>query len=183
MKQIKISFNEIIKIFSYQLNGKVMRGNADIEYMCRPILWFNSQWRHWTRNYLQYKKLSLPFMKYLHSCLSNLSDIWDMLFRLLPIFVVRKAADNSDFFIFNNNNWWMWSQWWLWCVSFYLLSLLYIIDLMSSIEYPWFNVFFIGYCFICYLENRNNKENKNIYTCMASTCIWNGTQFFLFPGY
>ena len=141
MKQIKISFNEIIKIFSYQ-NGKVMRGNADIEYMCRPILWFNSQWRHWTRNYLQYKKLSLPFMKYLHSCLSNLSDIWDMLFRLLPIFVVRKVADNSDFFIFNNNNWWMWSQWWLWCVSFYLLSLLYIIDLMSSIEYPWFNVFF-----------------------------------------
>jgi len=47
---------------------------------------------------------------------------------------------------------------------------------------PMIQRFFIGYCFICYLENRNNKENTNIYTCMASTCIWNGTQFFFISG-
>ena len=32
------------------------------------------------------------------------------------------------------------------------------------------------------LGNRNNTENAKMYTCMASTCIWNGTQFFFISG-
>ena len=92
--------------------------------------------------------------------------------RLLPIFVVRKAADNSEFFIFNNNNWWMWSKWWLWLVSFYLFFHCYTKCIwMSSIKNPWFNVFYAvlkvnhstGFGFICYMGNRNNTVNANIY--------------------
>ena len=95
-------------------------------------------------------------------------------FMFIANFVVRKVADNSEFFILttsidecdhNDDN----GLFLFICLCCYTKCIW-----MSSIKYSWFNVFYAvfkvnhynGYLFICYMGNRNNSVNANIYLYM-----------------
>ena len=97
--------------------------------------------------------------------------LWDSLFTFIANFVVRNVADNSEFFILttsidgcdhNDDN----GLFLFICLCCYTKCIW-----MSSIKYSWFNVFYAvlkvnhynGYLFICYMGNRNNSVNANIY--------------------
>ena len=106
-------------------------------------------------------------------------------------FVVRKVADNPEFFILttsidecdhNDSN----GLFLFICLCCYTKCIW-----MSSIKYSWFNVFYavlkwiitMGICLYVTWEIEITQSMRiYIYTWMASTCIWNGTQFVFISG-